>query len=146
METLILGIIVYVGWAIIKNFVKEGTAPGSSARQQGTPPIAKGLPKADVYRDHNPMGKDSWNVLRDPYAQENEKIYDKPTHIEQLKNQPNKKPATAPAPINKRPVASQKSTQDTQKSAYDALVFDKRSLVNGIIMREVLGPPKSKRK
>ena len=127
METVILGIIVYVGWAIIKNFVKEGIAPGSSARQ-AKPPIEQGLPKADVYRDQKLDVRDGWN---------------KPTHISDFEKIADKKPV---ARVEKEKIREYEQTQQELYNQYGFMLSDKQSLVNGVIMKEILGPPKSKQR
>ena len=141
MSSLIIGIIIFIGGTIIKNVLKEMNSPGSVTGKMPTPPVVNAPTRMS-------MPSQATEPARMPQTTGSGSV---PYEYAGYETQPVKKQATKTqkkvnvAQGNDKKV-SQEINQETKREETSPFMIDSNSVINGIIMSEVLGQPRARKR
>lgn len=153
MNSLIIGILFYFGWMLIKNVLKETNTSRESTGKYKTPPIIN-KPQFPFFEFENDkqieLEEDNKTIYKQ--FQDNtfeldiqEKPSEKNKDFVEVQNRKffHQKDDNIDENIVK---SSQKNINvNNQNQSTVAINFTQQSVLNGVIMAEILGPPKSKK-
>ena len=135
MERLIMVFIIYAGWSVLKNLLKIGLVPQQGANKTGNRPAMNQV-------------NDSLFELRSYSKRENryyetankkiQREYEQDRKETVLKNDEKK--------VESNPILTNQNEIRNEKTMSDFFNFSQSSILDGIIMAEILGKPKAKRK
>ncbi|MGE4284937.1 MAG: hypothetical protein AB7G87_14685 [Clostridia bacterium] len=145
MENIILGIVFYVGWMFLKNFLSQKNVAKRSAQKTYAPPVVDqaSRPFFNIEERYEEDDEQEFEAVESSYNvyAEGESAFVQSVPVESAKlYSEDKKQAQVERYVNQEVNLSEQEESDV---LFDALHLSQQSLVNGIVMSEVLGKPRA---